>query len=163
MSDEIGVHRRWFLMVQELLTKRQRAGQRTTAVWFLEAGARTEASEDGLLRLVKGPRFRFGGWCQWRRAGFTKKIGPCCAWQLQSSQCIVFTGESLQHMRSASARAGCYSHWDLLIRRSFLKQGVPVEPWTGACGHCSQTMGKGQPGWRKGIEDAAKKGRRVSQ
>ena len=174
-SNEIlhyGVHHRWFPKVKELLTKRQCAGQRTTAVWFLEADARTEATMDELLRLVNGPRrlespVRWLGWYQWRRGGlYQKTYGPCCAWQLQGSQCIVFTGESLQQMYSASARTGRYSHWDLLVWRSFFETGavfVPVEPWIGTCGHYSQIMGKGQPEWRKGIEDAARKRRRVSQ
>ena len=54
-SNEIlhyGVHRRWFAKLKELLAKRQRVGQKTSVVWFLEADARTEPTMDELLRLA---------------------------------------------------------------------------------------------------------------
>ena len=150
-SNEIldyGVHHRWFPKVKELLAKRQGAGQGTTAVRFFEAGARTESTMDELLRLVNRPRrledpVRWLGWYQWRRGGqYQKRYGPRCTWRLQGSHCIVSTGESVQQMHSASAQTGFYSHWNLLVWRSF---AIGAEPWIGTCGHYSQIMGKGKP------------------
>ena len=64
-SNEIlhyGVHHKWVPKAKELLGKRQRAGKLTTAVWFLEADARTEATSDELLAAVnRPPRHQCGG------------------------------------------------------------------------------------------------------
>ena len=153
-SNEIlhyGVHHKWFPKASELLAERQPAGKLTTAVWFLEADARTEASSEELLAAVNGPRcaeapVRWLGFFQVRNGGhYQKSYGDRCKVQVQGSQCIVFTRGSLQAMYDASSKTGYYSHWDLLVWRSFETGSVyvPKEPLVGTCGHYSHIKGKG--------------------
>ena len=156
-----GVHHRWFPRVAKLLHRRRRQNKRTTAVWFLEADARSQTPLHQLFQAVNGPfpqrLIRWLGWYQWRKGWrYFWSYGRRCLVQLQGSQCIVFKGSALRQMYEKSLSTGRYSHWDLKVWRSFPRSmfWVPKEPLVGTCGHWSEIMGGGQRAWREGIADA---------
>ena len=50
-----GVHHKWFPRGRGLLKKRKEAGKRTTAVWFIEADARSETPMEELVAKLNNP------------------------------------------------------------------------------------------------------------
>ena len=115
-----GVHHRWFPRVAKLLHRRRRQNKRTTAVWFLEADARSQTPMHQLFQAVNGPSpqrlIRWLGWYQWRKGWrYFWSYGRRCLVQLQGSQCIVFKGSALRQMYEKSLSTGHYSHWDLKV------------------------------------------------
>ena len=161
-----GVHHKWFPRVRGLLKKRKEAGKRTTAVWFIEADARSETPMEELVAKLNNPYadrpVRWLGFSKWRHGGlYQKSYGPHCKKQLQGSQCIVFKGTSLKQMHDSSLETMRYSHFDLKVWRTFNKNQVwvPKIPLVGTCGHMSAIMGGGEPQFREGIHDVAKRRR----